>query len=313
MIVQNGKNTHFYKILCLIVVLFIASDARKKKDHPVFKTAVPSEWQTEPVVILADTVTLDLKKSGKSNVLIMEEITWYKINKPSSGEFRTFIVPYYKYLERKPTLKVQAVYKGNKFKDIHTIVHNEGLVDKWSRTDFKSGKCNLQVSIPDYSNILYLRIEVAHYITRLEEFGYFLIRHWDYNTVQKNIILTWPLDYTLNYGLENEEGIPISVKTAASGKNMFSIEAKNVKEQEKVARYKYPELWFAALFVSFPPKGNRSYTWEEFGRYHFESIYDSLASKDTSILDKIACKIPGGTQDEITKNAFQYVQENIRY
>ncbi len=313
MTVQKCSNKSIHKALCILFVILFIPFAKKKDDHPVFKTVVPSEWQSEPVVILSDTVRLELKKSGKNNILIEKDITWYKINNSSSGDLRTFHVWYYNYLERKPLVKVQAFYKGNKRKNIYDIVHKDSLIDKWSLYGHKEGYGYLEVSVPDYSNIAYLRVEEKHQIKRVEEYGYYPVRHYAYNTVQKNIILTWPPVYTLNYGLENEEGLPIKVKTGSSGKNSFSIEAKNIKEREQEDKHKFPELWYAALFVSFPPRGNKSYTWEEAGRHYFEIIYDSLAGKDTSILDSIVGVIPGGTREEIIKNTYNFVKENIRY
>jgi len=129
MTVQSFFKKYVSNVLCiLIIVSSIAFAGRIRGNQPALKTVVPAEWQSEPVVILSDTLLLDLKKSGSDNVLLMEEITWYKINKPSSGDFRKYTIWYCSYSERKPSVKVQAIYRGGKSKSIYNFIHHDSLI-----------------------------------------------------------------------------------------------------------------------------------------------------------------------------------------
>lgn len=82
---------------------------------------------------------------------------------------------------------------------------------------------------------------------------------------------------------------------------------------ERVNKYMYPELWFAALFVSFPPRGNKSYTWEEMGNYYHNLVLNALENRDNEFIDSIAHTISGGSLETIIENTYNFVKNNIRY
>lgn len=283
-------------------------------EHPVFNTETPSEWEDEAIIILSDSIELELKKVGKENHLLEKNIEWYKVNNPSTDDLKTIYVWFYKYLGKKPVIDVTAIYKKDKIKKIYTYEHLDSLIYKYWRKGHKEGSEAFKIPIPNHSDLKYLRLETKYHIKRVEEYSHFTIRNFAYNTIEKNISLIWPVDYSLNYGLENKEGLDIkTTKNVVNGKNVFSLSAENIVEIHGEENYKYPELWFAALVVSFPPEGNKSYTWEEIGRHHFNLIYDSIAKHDTSIIDSIAETIPGSSEEEIIKNTFNYVKDNVRY
>lgn len=283
-------------------------------EHPILNTEIPSEWEEEAIVILSDSVELELKDMGRENILQMKHIEWYKINDPSTDDLKTNYVWFSKYYGKKPVIDVTAIYKKEKIKKIYTYEHLDSLFYRYWRKGHKTSDEAFKISIPNYSDLKYLRLETRWHIKRVEVYSYFTIRNFSYNTIEKSITLIWPVDYSLNYGLENKEGLDVkTTKNVVNGKNVFSLSAENIAEIHGEENYKYPELWFAALVVSFPPEGNKSYTWEEIGRHYFNLISDSIAKHDTSIIDSIAETIPGSTEDEIIKNTFDLVKDNVRY
>lgn len=306
-------------IASLFLTLFFSCASISIQNHPITNTEIPSDWEDEAVVILSDSIELELKNTGKANNLYKKHIKWYKINSPSTDDLKTIYIWFYKYLSKKPNIDITAIYKKGKTKKIYDYEHLDSLIYKYWLTRHKAGSEAFKIIIPNYSDLKYLRLEIKFNIKRVEEYGYFTIRDFSYNNnsyniKEKDITLIWPTDYSLNFGLENKEGLNIkTTKKIANGKNILSLSAENIKKIHQEENYKYPELWFAALVVSFPPEGNRSYTWEEMGRHYFKLIYDSIAKHDTSIVDSIAETISGSTEDEIIKNTFNFVKDNIRY
>ena len=301
-------------LLFFIIITLPTCSSFITLEHPILNTEIPSEWEDEAVIILSDSVELELKDMGKENNLLKKQITWYKINDASTDDLKTIYIWFYDYLGKKPAVDITAIYKKNKIKKIYTYEHLDSLVYKYWLKGHKAGSEAFKISIPDYSDLKYLRIETRWHIKRVEEYGHFTIRNFSYNTMEKNITLIWPADFSLNYGLENKEGLNVKkAKSEINGKNVFTLSAKNIVEIQGEENYKYPEQWFAALVISFPPNGNKSYTWKEIGQHYFNLIYDSIAKHDTSVIDSIAGTISGSFEDEILQNTFNYVKDNVRY
>lgn len=307
-----GTNIALIPSLFLTLLLTCAPIITQK--HPILNTEITPDWEDEAVVILSDSIELELKGTGKGNNLYKKHIKWYKINNTSAGDLKTLRFYYSKYLAEKPNLDIRAIYKNGKVKSIYTIEHITDRSNKNSLTKNKKSLNLIKVSIQDYSKLKYLRVEENNLIIRTEAASWFPIRDFFYNTIEKNITLIWPTNYSLNYGLENKECLDVkTTKNVVNGKNVLSLSAENIIEIQGEGNYKYPELWYAALVVSFPPEGSKSYTWEEMGRHYFNLIYDSIAKHDTSIIDSIAETISGSTEDEIIKNTFNFVKDNVRY
>lgn len=302
------------KIVFLLLLPVILTCAVVTLKHPVLNIETPSDWDDETIIILRDSVELELKGGNKRNNLVLTHIKWYKINKTTPAKLKKFKIYYTEYLENKPQIRIKAIYKNGICKNIVNVKHKKDVYYSYNLYKHKTSYQTLEAQIPNYSNLEYLRFEKKRSIKNVEEFGCFTFRNFAYNVLQKNIILSWPKEYELNYGLENKEGLEVKTSTkTVNGKNIFSLESTNLKALRKYQNHKYPELWYASFFVSFPPKGNESYTWEELGQYYFNRIYDSLSNKDTSIIDSIANTITGSYGEEIIQKAFDFVKDNIRY
>ena len=97
-------------------------------EHPIFNSEIPSEWEDEAIIILSDSIELEIKDMGKENNLIKKHIKWYKINAPSTDDLKTIYVWFNKYLGKKPTIDVTAIYKKGKTKKIYDYEHLDSLI-----------------------------------------------------------------------------------------------------------------------------------------------------------------------------------------
>ncbi len=307
-------------LLCLFVSSCLFARLITKK-HPMLKVEVPKEWQREAVVILCDTMKIDIlkevKKKNRINLNSIKEtyITWYKINDPSNKDLLELIFSYSPFIESKPTIVVTAMYNKNKIKRIVNFKHEKELVNKWSLFKHGSGDNVLRTTIPDYKNIKILRIKYTRMIKQVQEVGHYYIRNSFFNTAKKCITVSWPLSYQIKYSLQNRENLKI--KTTKSDKKKrfeINIESNMLPELRNTKNCKFPENWFSSLLISIPPYGKKSLTWRQTGQHYLDMINDSLSKKDTTVFEELATKIqwPQNTEG-IINTAYNYVKNNIRY
>jgi hypothetical protein len=279
---------------------------------PFLNVEIPPLWQEESVIIVSDSLDLALSIKKGLNILIENEVVWYKIIKPSPAYLKTVEKSYYSYLEDKPSLRVDAYYKNGEIKKYIDLKYQTDIFYKYDFYSYKTGFNIVTAEIPDYQNIVFVRCSCRRQIHRPEQFGFYTLRS-AYATIHKHITLRWPSTLKLNYGLTNREGISIDssfVKT--HNDNQFVVECENLPSYGTI-HCKFPELWYAALCVSFPPKGSVSYSWQELGDYRLQLYADSLKNKKMGVIDSIAHENKASGEDSTIAKIFTFVQTSIRY
>jgi len=286
-------------------------------DHPALNIDVPSEWEDEAIVILSDSTELEIKESGKKNILFEKCVVWYKINKTNPDDLKTYSLDYgNEKLEKEPHLNIRAFYNNDEAKSILDIKTKNDLKYNYSLSGNRSGENRKIVNIDDYSKLRYLRIEEKRCYVQPEYLCYSFVIRRNYNIIEKVITFKADISYHLNLGFENVEQINATVKNFTKGNdNVFQITAHHIP-LISAPHCKYPEHWYAAFYASLPPKGKNSYSWVELGDYKLKCFSDSLKGKDTAFLDSVSKTIPLGgvhSQDDIISKTFNFVKDNIRY
>ncbi len=302
------------KIYSLISIFFCFTCTVVTLKHPIVSNlAIPSEWEDENIIILSDSLTLELKSGQKRNSLNMTRTIWYKINNSVPATLKEVVDRYSEYVEEKPIISIIAIYKSGKYKKITNIKHLKDLYYVNSLYKHKPHYFIQKAHIPNYSDIAFLRYSVKRRFHQTKNCSDRYGLRSDYPVQKKVIQLIWPTSYELNFGLENAENLTIqSNKIVKNNKNIFTVEGNSLQPIKSINN-KYPELWYAALFVSFPPVNSKSFSWEELGDFYLQELSDSLKDKDASFLDSLAKGIQGLDENEIIDNTFKYVKDNIRY
>jgi hypothetical protein len=125
-------------------------------------------------------------------------------------------------------------------------------------------------------------------------------------------MLTTPAGSDLRIGLANPEGIPVdSARAADAGSHTFSVTARNLAKLDSRTMPRDPELWFAAVHFSLPPKGLQSYTWKALGDDYLASIKESMAV--TPEMETLAASVKETDPDTLAVRFLSLLRERIRY
>ena len=311
---KQFKRVFLMKFIQFVLLFFCAlflSCLTITLNYSILNSSIPSDWEGDAVIILCDSVEYELKKGMSGNLLTTTRVVYYRINNHNPAYLRELDFSYNKYMGGKPELSIMAVYNDGKMKNIFDYVWKGDHVYLYSLYANKPGDVFCNIDIPDYKNVKYIRTEEKRKVKRCEHFGRIYSR-WGYRVLRKNIVLKWPKNYSLNYGLVNKEKIKTQeTKKIIDNKNVYTLELQNLEAIKNQS--KYPENYYATLNISFPPEGTKSYTWEQLGDHYLELLKDSLINKDNFVVDSIAQEISGANESEIIKNAYNWVKDNIRY
>ena len=168
-----------------------------------------------------------------------------------------------------------------------------------------------EFSIPGYDEGVIVQLETRRRCFHPEFIGSFMLRN-DHPALFRSISLTYPDDCKLVYGLENPENTDIEQSTIHEN-GYKKVEFTAYKLSDKWAPWKteFPEQWYAAVYVSFPPKGKRSYTWQALGE-HYLTLSDGIFENSSEIA-ALADSVKGNSRNEVIENAFSTVVGKIRY
>jgi hypothetical protein len=112
--------------------------------------------------------------------------------------------------------------------------------------------------------------------------------------------------------LENKEGVEVEQSILVEDdKKKIELRARELGDTWASWKTEFPEQWYAAFYVSFPPEGKRSYTWRQLGDRYLqlsEGAYES-----TPEIDALADLVKGSTESEVIENSFGSIVRKIRY
>lgn len=268
------------------------------------------KWSEEPVVILNDTTTLELICGKKGNTLVQTSTTVYRINKQSPDLLQPLIVRYNTAYERPTEVYCKALYPdGTTWSVSGAYVPHYPVPTPYGYTSNQFFK---EVTLPKYSAGMFLQV--------IEKRVYFKPEFFSFEMVGKSmpigrrcIVFSAPAGSEINTLFVNGEHVPVRIDTVIDGgKRRISYAMENCAKIEDAGRYPRPGEWFAALHVSLPPKGTRSYSWRELGDYYLSQIKDAYSGVEGLSSYAPALKA-GDTPMGVAGSVLSFVREKVRY
>jgi transglutaminase-like putative cysteine protease len=95
------------------------------------------------------------------------------------------------------------------------------------------------------------------------------------------------------------------------GKKKIEITVENLGDTWARWKTEFPEQRYAAFYASFPPKGKRSYTWQELGDHYLQ--LSKAAFESSPEINALAGAVKGSTEAEIISDSFDAIVGKIRY
>lgn len=265
--------------------------------------AFPEEWNSA-VVLLENRTELVFEVHRGGNRVKRKDFIWAYVKQRNPNHLER-IVFYDVETYEKPVKIITKVY----YPDGSRWTLDSNAIER-RKIPFSNSFVN-EFSIPGYDEGVLIKIETIRNYFQPEFIGTFRLRT-RYPSLLRTIALTYPEDCDLRYGLENPEKADVD--------KMFTVEdgCKRVeftahKLDAKWARWKteFPEQWYAAFHVSFPPKGKRSYSWKELGDHYLELSKEAFASSPE--IESLAKSLKGSTDRELINNCFGTIVRKIRY
>jgi hypothetical protein len=267
----------------------------------------PNTWNDEPVVILDDStqLSIELQQDSQSNVT-SHEVIWYSIRKRNPVLLETVSVPDYETIEDIPTVEATAFYANG---ESWSLSPNSIARERYSENGiYVSNRHDQQFTIPNYSEGMRIRLSVHRHYIRPQYISRYLIRK-EYPAQISHLSFSYPTDSAIKYAFLNAESLHIDTSLITNGKNLvFSITGSMLKKLPLKALTQLPELWLAALNVSFPPSGVNSFSWAQLGDNYLTMIADVLPLIDTTVK-----KQKGFALDSIAEKVYLSVRSRIRY
>lgn len=265
--------------------------------------AIPSHWRSA-VILLENRTELAFEVRQDGNRVKRKDIVWAYVNKRNPNDWERISIYDYETIEKPVKIKAKAYYPdGSSWTlDNETLQRSKIVLSNAFSNEF---------NIPRYDKGVLIRLETQRVYEHPEFIGTFQLRDED-PTLLRAITFTYPHECDLLYGLENTEGVEVEQSILVeNGKKKIEIRAENLTDSWDSWKTEFPERWYAAFYISFPPKGKRSYTWKELGDHYLQ--LSKTAYESSPKIDALAGLVKGSTAPEIIKNSFDTIVYKIRY
>ncbi|MBN1129855.1 MAG: transglutaminase domain-containing protein [Chitinispirillaceae bacterium] len=270
---------------------------------------IPDQWREDPVIILADTVINSFHYSESGNSVKQKECVWYYINNKHPELLKTIVVYDFETMETRPGITCTFYYPDHKKRTVSSMEFKRfrGEDEEYFRTN----KMVNLYEVPRYQQGLLIRLEIARNIVRPAYLRAEILRN-EYHSLEKRVTLTWPEDGEIGYHILNNELLPVDSSASAS-RTLRSVTLTGARLEKIPGEYavRFPELWFAGLHFSLPPKGKRSMSWKEIGDYYLDLIAPSMTSSPA--VRTMAQSVTARGTPAMVEQAFSLLQRRVRY
>jgi hypothetical protein len=271
--------------------------------------SIPEAWKEEPVVVLSDSIRLELTPRESGNLLIRRQSTWFYVNRRNPNILEEFGIMDFENIEGPVSVNASAYYPDGKawHLDAMSIRRERTVEGKYpSKNRFRT-----RFGLPRYLQGMLIRLESTRTYTR-PEFLKTEIMRADFPTLAKTLILSTPPGSDIRIGFSNPESL--SVDTARTGSEsgpLFIASARKLPKLDPRTMPREPETWLAALHFSLPPRGARSFTWKELGDDYLRTIRESMAM--TPEMEKLAATVAHKDPDTVATRFLALMRSRIRY
>ena len=275
---------------------------------------VPSDWSDSPVILLEDSVSVDLELKKRENTLNVDEIHWYKVQRNNPVVLQPIFFSYNEYIESKPGIKVVTVDAAGKSSEVsgsHIRFRRASDDPQLSNSLImhKSGNFIIEVVVPSYDAVRYVRTEMRRRDLKPAFFGRVELRE-RYPVLRKTVRLSRPRRLGDCFGFSNTEAIAVdSVRQSDDKKITFTLTCSGLKALP-TKPIVYRERWLAALAFRFPQAGDRCPSWLDVGDYYLNLIEPTMKGSDA--IDRAVAALPSEPSQALP-GAFQFVKEHTRY
>lgn len=270
--------------------------------------SLPAEWKNEPVIVLIDSVRLDLVPGSGHNLAARRQTTWFYVNRRNPAMLERIFASDYENIEEAVQLRVTAHYPdGSRWTQESALTRRE----RQTEGEFtESNRFITMASLPRYAEGALIRVEEIRRYTRPEFLKAELLRG-EWPCLAKSIRLSLPAGSEIRFGATDPEGLPIdsSRENGPSGQ-VFSLSAARLPKLDARTMPREPESWFAAVRFVLPPTGSRSPTWAELGDAYLASIADAM--KPTPEIEKLAAGLKA-PPDSLPLAALAALRARVRY
>ena len=267
-------------------------------------TDLPSSWQDIPVVLIDSKTDLEFEIRSSGNRLIKTRTDWYRVNRRNPNYMENVERYEVNSYEKLVEIKARAYYPDN---------------SSWTLQpqDIRRRKIPLsnlvihRFDIPGYDPGVLIMVQTRHRIFHPEFTGMFLFGD-DHPALSRTIALSYPVEADLKFGIENGQDLTINESTITqNGTHTHKYHSKMVTDRWPRSKSPFPEQYYSALHVSFPPSGSRSYTWQELGNHYLDLSKQAFAlSEPIKLLGK---QIQNTASGDIVDHAFDTIVKKIRY
>lgn len=269
------------------------------------KIKIPFNWGNTSVIVLDYSTELIFEIGQDGNKVMEKETKWMKVTGLDKDGIQYITVPEHKVIEKPVTIKAVAYYPdGSKW----TLPQSK--ITQYEK-DF-SDSVDKTFLLPKYQKGMLVRLEVEREYHRPEYTGRYLLRD-RYPIINRTITLTYPEQVDLHYGVENDEETTIEESfIVENGYKKEKVTASNLVNFRELERTPFPEEFYEGFYISFPPKGTKSYTWQEIGEHYLELSKDAFTISPE--VKELAGTIP--TPLEINRKiavGFDTVVKKVRY
>ncbi|GEM_PF-2070182 len=271
--------------------------------------ALPSRWIMEPIVILADSSTWTVAAEGDSNVLIVKDVTWYRINRRNPATLETLVFHDDETTERPPRIRLDAWFPDKRHLEKTQADFHRARLDESGL--LASNEFESRFRIPGYQEGMILRHQVDEVVTRPQFRSHESLRS-GFPCLHRYVAFRAPAAYALKAALSNGEGLPVRGDTVSEGGfRELRYAADSLEKIPDDMAFKYPEERLAAFWFSVPSRGTRSRTWRELGDQYLEMLRPD--AEERAGLPADAVPAAGKDPEASARAAFALVQNHVRY
>jgi|GEM_PF-6945054 len=269
------------------------------------EVSIPASWRTSSAVVLDWSTDLEFIVDDAGNRVKEREDKWYRILNTDGYDLQYITVVEHKEIEKPPRIRARAYYPDGS----EWVLPQRGIVQ--NEGDFADITVH-SFYVPKYQKDLLIHITVERDYVKPEFVGRYFLAD-DYGIVQREIALRYPQEASLTVGLENsgDERFEESIATE-NGIKEHTVTAYNVTDFREQERTPYPEEYYAAFYLSLPPQGLKSYSWQQLGDYYLQS-YEKQYSKSPAIQELSAKISAEASPAKVVRNSFEAVVDKVRY
>lgn len=296
----------FFLVLLVLVLPLAGCVPTQQSGLPdTFKgISIPTKWAKHSAVILHHSTALTFEVRDEGNIVKRKDVRWFQVNTRSEEGVEHIAFNWSKTFEKPLNIEVQAYYPdGRKW--------NLAKKDIESDKDPNGNRVTESFRIPGYDQGVVIRIVTEREYFQPEFYGTFRLAS-SYPVLERTISLKLPEDNGVLYGVSAEGKNAIQAETIRSdGYEVFTVSAYNLDSTDEKWTTHFPEDYYAALNVSFPPKGKKSYTWKELGDHYLD--LSKSAFEITDSIRNVADELNITDEVNTVATVFKEVVQRIRY